>query len=63
MNLTYGDTIEIQAEGKVHRSKVSKVDGKVIKLLEENGTYRQMAAKDLEKMIAKGFAVVKKHGL
>ncbi len=60
MNLEYGDLIVIKVGNQEHRSKVSKVDGKVVKLLDENGSYRQMATKDLQEMVNKGFAYVEK---
>jgi SOS-response transcriptional repressor LexA len=60
MNVEYGDVVVIKVGDREHRSKISKVDGKVVKLLDENGSYRQMAAKDLEEMINNGFAYVEK---
>lgn len=60
MNLEYGDLIVIKVGDAEHKSKVSKVDGKVVKLLDEKGSYRQMATKDLEDMIKNGFAYVEK---
>lgn len=63
MNLEYGDIIVIKLEDAEHKSKVSKVDGMVVKLLDEEGSYRQIATKDLEAMIEKGFAYVKKANL
>lgn len=61
MNLEYGDMIVIKVGDTEHKSKVSKVDGKVVKLLDEKGSYRQMAMKDLEEMINNGFAYVEKN--
>lgn len=61
MNLEYGDYIVIKVGEVEHKSKISKVDGKVVKLLDDNGSYRQMATKDLEEMISNGFAYIEKN--
>jgi len=60
VKLESGDTIVLKASDKEHRSKVSKVDGNVVKLLDENGSYRQMSMNNLEKMVKNGFAIIEK---
>lgn len=60
MKLESGDIIVIKASEKVMKSKISKIDGNVVKLLEENGSYRQISTKTLEEMIENGFAYIEK---
>ena len=60
LKLESGDIIVIKVADKEHKSRVSKVDGNVVKLIDENGSYRQMATKDLEEMVEKDFVFVEK---
>lgn len=61
LNIECNDIIILKVSDKVYRSRVSKVDGNVVKLFEENGTYRQMPINNLEKLIKDGFASIEKH--
>ncbi len=61
LKLESGDIVVLRVLDKVHKSKVSKVDGNVVKLLEEKGSYRQMSTKSLEEMIENGFAFIEKY--
>ncbi len=60
MELNYGDILVFTVGNSVRRSRVSKVDGKVVKLFEEDGSYRQVSYENLEKMIEEGFVTVEK---
>lgn len=61
LDIESGDIVILKASDKIYRSRISKVDGNVVKLLDENGSYRQMPTKNLEDMINSGFASIKKH--
>ncbi len=60
MMVECGDVVVFNAQDKEYRSRVSKVDGHVVKLFEEDGSYRQMSMKNLEDMVRQGFAVMEK---
>lgn len=55
MKLECNDIVIFKTPNGVSRSRISKVDGHVVKLFEEDGSYRQMCRKDLEDMMDKGF--------
>ncbi|MBA1335321.1 MAG: hypothetical protein HPY66_0943 [Firmicutes bacterium] len=61
MLLQNGDTLLITAGGQVQRCRISKVDGNVVKLFDEAGSYRQMPYTILAKMIEEGQAVVQRN--
>lgn len=61
MLLQNDDILLITAGGQVTRCRVSKVDGNVVKLFDEAGSYRQMPYTVLVKMIEEGRAVVQKN--
>ncbi|MBZ2174442.1 hypothetical protein K8M07_04190 [Schnuerera sp. xch1] len=61
LDIENGDIVILKASDKIYRSRISKVDGNVVKLLDENGSYRQIPTKSLEDMINSGFASIKKH--
>lgn len=61
MNIESGDVVVFKVSDKTYKSRVSKVDGSLVKLIEENGTYRQMPIKNLEDLLEKGFAYLEKH--
>jgi hypothetical protein len=56
MKIECNDIVVFKTPDSVFKSRVSKVDGNVIKLFEEDGSYRQMARRDLVQMVEKGFA-------
>lgn len=60
MNLQCNDILVFKTPNGVFKSRVSKVDGNVIKLFEEDGSYRQMPIRDLQKMVEQGFARIEK---
>ncbi|MDD2573710.1 MAG: hypothetical protein WCS98_04760 [Bacillota bacterium] len=60
MKVECNDIVVFKTPDRVLKSRVSKVDGNVIKLFEEDGSYRQMSRRDLERMVEKGFAQIKK---
>lgn len=60
LKLESGDIVVLKASAKELKSKISKIDGNVVKLLEENGSYRQMSRNTLEEMIKNGFAYIEK---
>jgi hypothetical protein len=55
MKFECDDILVFKTTDKTSRSRISKVDGYVVKLFEENGSYRQMSKKGLEEMIRQGF--------
>lgn len=58
------DDILIFAIGdKKNKCRVSKIDGNVVKLFEEDGTYRQMCYRDLKEMIEQGYVTVQKSAI
>lgn len=61
LNIESGDVVVFKVSDKTYKSRVSKVDGSLVKLIEENGTYRQMPIKNLEDLLEKGFAYLEKH--
>lgn len=63
MELEYGDIVVFKTNGQEHKSVVSKVDGNVIKLFEEDGSYRQVAMVNLKDMLENGFVVIEKSSL
>ena len=58
MRFQCNDIVVFRTPGSVFRSRVSKVDGNVIKLFDEDGSYRQMCRRDLEEMVKQGFACI-----
>jgi hypothetical protein len=60
MKLQCNDIVVFNTPDRVFRSRVSKVDGNVVKLFEEDGSYRQMSRRDLEQMVEQGFARIEK---
>jgi hypothetical protein len=60
MKLECDDIVVFETPGKIAKSRVSKVDGYVVKLFEEDGSYRQMSYKNLEDMVKQGFAHIEK---
>jgi len=60
VNLQCNDILVFKTPDRVFKSRVSKVDGNVIKLFEEDGSYRQMPRRVLQKMVEQGFARIEK---
>lgn len=60
MKIECDDVVVFKTPDQVFKSRVSKVDGNVIKLFEEDGSYRQMSRRNLEQMIIEGFAHIEK---
>lgn len=61
LKLESGDVVVFKISDHVHKSKISKVDGNVVKLIDENGSYRQMSTTSLEDMVKSGFVSIEKH--
>ncbi|HHV45628.1 MAG TPA: hypothetical protein GXX53_01775 [Tissierellia bacterium] len=58
MKIESGDIIVFNASDRMYKARVSKVDGNIVKLFEEDGTYRQMPLNNLKELVEKGFAKV-----
>ncbi len=61
MEIESNDIIVFKPGDNLFKSRVSKVDGNIVKLIDENGSYRQMSTNNLEDMIQSGFASIEKH--
>lgn len=51
MKLRGGEVIEFQINNTSKRWRISKVDGNVVKIFDEEGSYMQMPYNDLERLI------------
>jgi len=60
MKIECNDIVVFKTPGGVSKSRVSKVDGSLIKLFEQDGSYRQMSRKNLEQMVEQGFVHIEK---
>lgn len=58
MIIESGDIIVLNVSDKVYKTRVSKIDGNIVKLIEEDGTYRQMPLSNLKELVERGFAKV-----
>jgi hypothetical protein len=63
MKLDEGDIIVFKTSDEDKMSVVSKVDGNLVKLFEDDGSYRQISIKDLEAMVETGRAVIESSNL
>ena len=60
MKIECNDLVVFTTPGGVSKSRVSTVDGSLIKLFEQDGSYRQMSRRNLEQMVEHGFAHIEK---
>ncbi len=60
MKFECNDIVVFKTPDNVFRSRISKVDGNVIKLFEKDGSYRQMSRVNLEQMVEQGFARIER---
>lgn len=58
MNVHSGDTLVFAVDNMTRRWTVSKVDGNVVKIFEEDGSYRQMPYTYLVEMFERGYIKV-----
>jgi len=58
MNLHSGDTLVFAVDNMTSIWTVSKVDGNVVKIFEEDGSYRQMPYTYLVEMFERGYIKV-----
>ncbi|NLK35045.1 MAG: hypothetical protein GX301_06300 [Gracilibacteraceae bacterium] len=55
MDINSGDTLVFAVDNMTKRWRISKVDSNVVKILEEDGTYRQMPYTYLIEMYERGY--------
>jgi len=60
LKIESGNIVVYNVSDKTYKSRISKVDGSLVKLIEEDGTYRQMPIKNLEDLIENGHAYIEK---
>lgn len=60
MKIESGDIVVLKVLDRIYKSRVSKIDGNIVKLLEEDGTYRQMPLSNLQELVERGLAKVEK---
>jgi len=63
MKIESGDIIVLYVSDKIYKTRVSKIDGSIVKLIEEDGTYRQMPLNNLKELVERGFAKVLQKGI
>lgn len=63
MNVNSGDTLVFAVDNMTSIWTVSKVDGNVVKIFEEDGSYRQMPYTYLVEMFERGYIKVDAHTL
>jgi len=63
MKIESGDIIVLYVSDKIYKTRVSKIDGNIVKLIEEDGTYRQMPLNNLKELVERGFAKVLQKGI
>jgi len=60
MELYVDQRVVFTTKDGVKKARISSIDGKLVKLLEEDGTYKQMPYRNLLEMIKEGFASIEK---
>lgn len=60
MKIESGNVLVLNISDKARRLRVSKVDGNLVKLIDEAGVYSQMPIKNIENMLENGFARIEK---
>ena len=58
LKIESGDIVVFKVSDKTYKSRISNIDGSLVKLIEENGTYRQMPIKNLQELLEKGYAYI-----
>lgn len=58
MELRGGETIIFNLGDVKARWRLSKIDGKLVKIFDENGTYKQMPYDNFMELLEKGFAEI-----
>lgn len=60
LRIECNDTVVFNVSDKMYKMRISKIDGNLLKLIGEDGTYRQMPVKNLEGMLENGYAYIEK---
>ena len=60
MELRGGETIIFNLGDIKAKWQLSKIDGKLVKIFDENGTYKQMPYDNFMELLEKGFAEIYK---
>lgn len=60
LRIECNDTVVFNVSDKMYKMRISKIDGNLLKLIGEDGTYRQMPVKNLEDMLENGYAYILK---
>ncbi|MDD3705918.1 MAG: hypothetical protein PHC45_07645 [Clostridiaceae bacterium] len=58
MDIHSGDTLVFAVDNMTKRWRISKIDSKVVKIFEEDGSYRQMPYTYLIEMYERGYIKV-----
>jgi len=58
MEIHVDDVLVFRSENSEKRGRVSSIDGRLVKILEEGGTYNQIPYKNLMEMFESGFVRV-----
>ncbi len=60
MRFACNDIVVFKTPDNVFRSKISSIDGNVVKLFEKDGSYRQISRINLEQMVEQGLAHIER---
>ncbi|WP_025642059.1 hypothetical protein [Schnuerera ultunensis] len=60
MEIKSGDILVLKTGNGEYRSRISKIDGDIVKIIDKNGSYRQISIKNVDDMIKNGFSSIEK---
>ena len=58
MEVKGGDILIVKTDAGVKRWRISKIDGNVVKIFEEDGSYKQMPYNYLKELYEEGFVEI-----